>query len=221
MYKLIRKDVLIQKPSLRWAMGYLLFILVIFSLTPDFADFAYIMAGFGGAYILVIGSFQLELKNQTDIFLNSLPTTRREIIVSRYLSGLLLTLFIICMTGALGVLMKLLPLFETMRFMNGNDILVVLLIAVLLMAIVLPTNLKFGPQGARVISMIVFLLLFFAPAWFRDLIVANRQAEWAQSLINLAVSQPAVLLAAMSGLGILLLALSLFVSLRLYETKDF
>jgi len=49
----------------------------------------------------------------------------------------------------------------------------------------------------------------------------NHQAEWAQVLINTAVSQPAVLLATVAGLLLLLLALSLIISLRWYEAKDF
>ncbi|MDD2422161.1 MAG: ABC-2 transporter permease, partial [Heliobacteriaceae bacterium] len=89
MGNLLLKDFLVQKPSLRWSLGYLLFILVIFGMTPTFGNFAYIMAGFGSAYILVMGSLQMETKNQADIFLNSLPVTRREIIISKYLSALL------------------------------------------------------------------------------------------------------------------------------------
>mgnify|MGYP000903199138 CR=1 FL=1 len=65
------------------------------------------------------------------------------------------------------------------------------------------------------------MLLFFAPAWFTELVVDNRQAEWAQTIINMAVGQPAVLLAAAAGLVLLLLALSVLVSLRVYTAQDF
>lgn len=221
MGKMLFKDLLVQKPSLRWALGYLLFILVIFSMTPPFADVAYIMAGYGAAYILVMGSLQMELKNRTDIFLNSLPVTRWEVVISKYLSALLLTLLLLIITGGLGAVLKWLPLPMTMRFMTGIDFMVAFLLALLLIAIAIPVNLRLGSQGARVITLIVFMLLFFAPAWLTELVVDNRQAEWAQTIINMAVGQPAVLLAAAAGLVLLLLALSVFVSLRVYTAQDF
>ncbi|MDD3272082.1 MAG: ABC-2 transporter permease [Syntrophomonadaceae bacterium] len=105
--------------------------------------------------------------------------------------------------------------------MNGVDVGIVLIMVAVTLAIVIPMNLKFGNQAARVTTVMFFMLLFFAPVGVKGYIMDNSQTEWAQALINIAVSQPVVLLAAGAGGGILLLGLSMFVSLRIYEAIDF
>ena len=127
----------------------------------------------------------------------------------------------LAVAAILGLIINLLPLPLSIRLMSGMDAAIVLLMAALTLTIAMPVNLIFSNQAARVSTVMLFMLLFFAPAWIKDFIMDNHQAEWAQVLINTAVSQPAVLLATVAGLLLLLLALSLIISLRWYEAKDF
>ncbi len=221
MFKLLLKDLLVLKSSIIWAMTYLLAIIVIFSMTPPFDKFIYIMAGYGATYILIMGALMAEFKNNSDILLNSLPVKRHEIILSKYLTALILTLLALAVAAILGLIINLLPLPLSIRLMSGMDAAIVLLMAALALTIVMPVNLIFSNQAARVGIVIVFMLLFFAPVWIKGFIMDRCEAEWAQFLINAAVSQPAVLLAAGAGLLLLLLALSLIISLRWYEARDF
>jgi len=179
------------------------------------------MAAYGAAYILIMGALMAEYENQTNMLLNSLPVNRYEIILSKYLSALVLALLTLCVAGTLGIVINLLPLPLAIRFMNGVDVGIVLIMVAVTLAIVMPMNLKFGNQAARITTVMFFMLLFFAPVWVKGYIMDNSQTEWAQALINIAVSQPVVLLAAGAGGGILLLGLSMFVSLRIYEAIDF
>lgn len=221
MFKLLLKDLLVLKSSIIWAMTYLLAIIVIFSMTPPFDKFIYIMAGYGATYILIMGALMAEFKNNSAILLNSLPVKRHEIILSKYLTVLVLTLLVLAVAAILGLIVNLLPLPLSIRLMSGMDAVIVLLMAALTLTIVMPVNLIFSNQAARVAIVMVFMLLFFAPVWIKGFIMDKRQAEWAQVLINTAVSQPVVLLAAGAGLLLLLLALSLIISLRWYEARDF
>lgn len=221
MDKLVLKDLLVLKKSMYWALVYLLAILFIFSMNPPFDKFLYIIAAYGAAYILIMGALMAEYENQTNMLLNSLPVNRYEIILSKYLSALVLALLTLCVTGTLGIVINLLPLPLAIRVMNGVDVGIVLIMVAVTLAIVMPMNLKFGNQAARVTTVMFFMLLFFAPVWAKGYIMDNSQTEWVQALINIAVSQPVVLLAAGAGVGILLLGLSMFVSLRIYEAIDF
>ncbi|MDD2510481.1 MAG: ABC-2 transporter permease [Syntrophomonas sp.] len=221
MFKLLLKDLLVLKSSIIWAMTYLLAIIVIFSMTPPFDKFIYIMAGYGATYILIMGTLMAEFKNQSDILLNSLPVKRHEIILSKYLTTLVLTLLALAVAAILGLIINLLPLPLSIRLMSGMDAAIVLLMAALTLTIVMPVNLIFSNQAARVAIVMVFMLLFFAPVWIKGFIMDRCEAEWAQVLINTAVSQPAVLLSVGAGLLLFLLALSLIISLRWYEARDF
>ncbi|MDD4563041.1 MAG: hypothetical protein WC109_02915 [Syntrophomonadaceae bacterium] len=51
MDKLILKDLLVLKKSIYWALVYLFVILLVFSMTPPFDGFIYIMASYGATYI--------------------------------------------------------------------------------------------------------------------------------------------------------------------------
>lgn len=221
MHKLVWKDLLVLKRSMCWALLYLLTIIMVFSMTPPFDNFIYIMAGYGATYILIMGALMAEFKNQADMFLNSLPVTRYEIVLSKYLSALALTLMTLGAAAVLGIVMNLLPLPLTIPIMTGKDAGIVLLMAALTLAIVMPMNLWFGNQAARVTMVLFFMLLFFAPVWIKNFIVDNCQTDWAQALIGMMASQPGILMVVGDGLVLLLLALSVFVSLRVYAVQDF
>ena len=79
-----------------------IFLFIVFS-SNDFRDFAYSMAAIGIAYITIIGIAQSEYKNNSDIIINSLPTTRREIVAAKYLSVVTCTVIALLIVGAVGI----------------------------------------------------------------------------------------------------------------------
>ncbi len=81
------------KKSMYWALVYLLANILIFSMNPPLDKFLYIMAAYGAAYILIMGALMAEFENQTNMLLNSLLVNRYKIILSKYLSALVLASF--------------------------------------------------------------------------------------------------------------------------------
>lgn len=221
MLKLIRKDLLVLKTPIYWTLLYLLVILLVFFRSPMFSHFMYIMAAYSAIYFLIIGVLTAENKNQTDMFMNSLPITRREIILSKYLCMFTLALLILMAAGVLGLMIKFLPLPLHVTFISGMDAAIILLFAAFTLAIVIPMNLRFGFQAAQITLVIIFVPLFLALPWIRTAYANYHQTGWVQTLIHTATSQPVVLVAAFYGLILLLLLLSMVTSLRIYEARDF
>lgn len=220
MSKLVWKDLLVLKKQMYWSVLYLLIIILGFSISTPLDDFIYIMGGYGASYVLIMGALMAESKSQIDIFLNSLPVTRYEIILSKYLSGIALILLILGAAGILGLIINWLPLPLNIAYLSAMDAGVVLLMAAFTLAVVIPLNMKFGNQGARITMVLLFLLLFFAPVWSKDYLV-NRQTEWGQVLTKIGLLKPEALLATASGLILFLLGLSLLISLQMYKNRDF
>ena len=83
MLNLILKDLLVQKKSLLFALGYCFFLVFAFQSLQGAAPIAATVAV---VYLLTQYSFTYEDKNKSETMLNSLPISRRDIVLAKYLS---------------------------------------------------------------------------------------------------------------------------------------
>lgn len=217
MRHLIKKELIVQKKMLLFGLFYAVFLFFVFA-NPAFQEFTYSMAAFGIAYITVIGVAQAEYKNNSDVIINSLPVTRREVVAAKYMSILTFTIIALLLVGLVGSLFHFLIPVLNYRLINTADVFTTAVSIILLAAISLPIYFKTSAQWTRVVNVVVFLVIFFAPAQLAGYMVQNGQQPWASSL---AVSQNWQL--CLSGLIVLMviLLLSYFISLRIYLHKDF
>ena len=87
MLNLIRKDIVLQK-------GTLLILLPVL--------FLYLLVGKSDIWVgvifciaIIMQSFALDEKSSTNLFLNSLPYTRKEIVSSKYIAAIAFTLLVV------------------------------------------------------------------------------------------------------------------------------
>jgi ABC-2 type transport system permease protein len=89
MFNLLIKDLLIQKKSLWYLLFYILILLLVFTSTSMDGDIAVVLYAtctcFIG-YLLIAGACSYDEQNRSEVFLNSLPITRKDIVLSKYLS---------------------------------------------------------------------------------------------------------------------------------------
>ncbi|MEN6391095.1 MAG: ABC-2 transporter permease [Syntrophomonas sp.] len=219
MGPLIKKELIVQKKMLLFGLGYAVFLFFVFA-NPVFQEFTYSMAAFGIAYITVIGVAQAEYKNNSDIVINSLPVTRREVVAAKYLSIITFTVIALALVGVVGLLFHfLLPVLHY-RLINLSDVFTTAVSVILLAAVSLPIYFKTSAQWARVVNVVVFLVLFFAPAQLVGY-MQNGQEPWVRNVAGLAGNQYWLL--TLTGLAILMIVvlISYFISLRIYLNKDF
>jgi len=220
MIHLIKKEVILQKKMLWFGFFYSIFLFVAFS-NPVLKEFVYIMTAFGIAYITILGAIQSEYKNNSDIVMNSLPITRREIVLGKYLSVFIFTGIALFVVAIVGLFFHLAPLPFDHRLINGNDIIIALISIVFLASISLPAYFKTGAQWMRVVNMIVFMLIFFAPAQITGFVLNNQEQVWLQNMLDLAQHNIGLLIISVAGILFILLALSYRLSLRIYSKRDF
>jgi hypothetical protein len=217
---LVKKEIILQKKALWFGFFYSVFLFAAFA-NPVLKDFTYSMCSFGVAYIALLGIAQAEYKNNSDIVMISLPTTRSEIVGAKYLSVLVCTVIAIVITGVIGLAFSQMPAPFNYRLINQVDIMTAIISVSLLTAVFLPINFKFTAQWLRIVNVLVFMLIFFAPAQIFSYIAKNNSQPWLQSLAHFANYHSWMLLILCCAVILGILLFSYYISLKIYLKKDF
>ena len=104
-----------------------------------------------------------ELRDNIDILYNSLPVSKRTIIISRYISSLVMIILIYAWIILIGFLMdKYLPLIQVglVEKISAGAILTVILPLVLIVSIYIPVVLRFGFTVFITAGVIIFIGVF-------------------------------------------------------------
>ena len=219
MLNLIIKDILVQKKSILFALGYCFFLVFAFQSLEQAAP---IVANIAVVYILLLNSFAYEDKNKSEIMLNSLPISRSDIVLAKYLSifiymGLaILSYMSSCLfVKALGIPIKVVLL-------NLEGITAAFLFVSLMSSIYLPIIFKFGYIKAKLFNLAMFLLFFFVPTVLVNIYsnpkYYNSIAGFVEWLTRWNRWQIATLLI---GISLFILSLSYWVSAYIYKNREF
>lgn len=220
MRHLIKKELIVQKKMLWFGLFYSIFLFLAFA-NPVLQEFTYSMAAFGIGYITIIGVAQAEDKNNSDIIINSLPLTRRDVVSAKYLSVLTFTCIALIIVALIGMIFHFLVPYFNYRLMNFLDVYTTFASISLLAAISLPIYFKTSAQWTRAFNVVLFLVIFFAPAQLIRYFVQNDQRPWVQTLAQITHNQDWLLSLASLTVMLTLMLVSYFISLRIYLQKDF
>lgn len=220
MPQLIKKELILQKKMFIFGLLYSIFLFTVFA-NPVFRNFTYSMAAFGISYITIIGIAQAEYKNNSDIIINSLPTTRGEIVAAKYLSVVTCTVIALLIVGLVGIPFSLMPAPFDYRLLNGVDVITTIICVLLLAALSLPIYFWTGAPWIRVVNIVIFLLIFFAPAQIAEFAVNNPQSPVIVAITNLLQYPSWQLILGGLTVMLVLMVVSYYISLRVYMTKDF
>ena len=117
---------------------------------------------FFGLFVVMI-PMSTELRDNIDILYNSLPIKKRTIIISRYISSLVMIILIYAWIILIGFLMdKYLPLIQVglAEKISAGAILTVILPVVLIVSIYIPVVLRFGFTVLITAGVIIFIGVF-------------------------------------------------------------
>ena len=117
---------------------------------------------FFGLFVVMI-PMSIELRDNIDILYNSLPIKKRTIIISRYISSLVMIILIYAWIILIGFLMdKYLPLIQVglAEKISAGAILTVILPVVLIVSIYIPVVLRFGFTVLITAGVIIFIGVF-------------------------------------------------------------
>ncbi|KPU42794.1 hypothetical protein OXPF_35570 [Oxobacter pfennigii] len=220
MLNLIFKDILIQKKTFLYSVLYALFAVV--GITNSFTSRgAYIFGSIGIAYLFVMYSNTYDDKNGCEITLNSLPVSRKDIVLAKYMSVLVFIFIGIIMTVFAGMLVKMLLPQIPLQNMVINDIFMIFACIILMYSIYYPMYFKFGAIKVRMLNMVLYLIFLFGPINLIALADKNTGNSMLNKLLLIITNNPDFYFYAFAAALLLgLMLISLNISIYVYSRKD-
>ncbi len=157
MLNLILKDILIQKKSL----AYIALYVVIFSIAFQGTGMdTFIVIAVAVTYQMVATACAYEDKAGSDIMWNSMPIKRRNIVLTKYLSVLFYTIISALVYMVFTILINLTAIPISVAPITLPGLAAAFISTILMNDVYFPVYFKFGYMRARVISIILFFVLF-------------------------------------------------------------
>jgi ABC-2 type transport system permease protein len=221
MFKLIRKDLLIQKGN--FLPTFVLCLAMIFFMNkPTYASVVYLLGIVAVVYTCMLSACCYDDKNGSELLLNSLPLRRRQIVLAKYLSVLVY--------AGLGLLYMLLTMgIVYVAHLPFNARMITLpeaagsLTAVLFAcSLFYPMYFYCGYIKAYIYNSFLFIAVFFLPVILLDAIkeYLGTGGLFGWLLVSLAKAPGWLQTSLLLAFLLLLTAVSIFISCRVYEHKD-
>ena len=173
-------------------------------------------------YLLIQYSFAYDDKNKSEIMLNSLPISRKDIVLAKYLSVLLYIglATVAYMFATLVIKMINIPL--NVQFLSLQTISISFFIVSLMASFYLPVVLKYGYLKSKMFNIVMFLLFFFIPMGIISLnqkpgfsLSVNMSLKDAISWSNWQITLLVI------GFSLLMMCVSCFISINIYNNREF
>lgn len=221
MFYLIMKDLRIQKRSFLFAFLYTFFIIFVFR-KPDFSESLYIMMSIIIGYIFAFSAIGYDEKNNSDIFLLSLPIKKHSIVIAKYLSVFVFSIIGITISGSIGVIINISGFLPEFRFINFIDIITSFITMGFLMSLYYPFYFKFGSINIKLLNICFFMIFFFAPSSIVKFLVSNKDNPLLQDMVQIITNiSPSIFGLLMMCIVIIIMIISSLISVRIYQNKDF
>lgn len=221
MFNLVIKDLLVQKKYIPFSAAFGLMMLLLFGLQGGpLVPASYVFIPFAISYFFLINSCQAEEKNNSEIILNSLPISRKEIVMSKYLLSLLITLATLAFVSLAGGILISVGI-AGMTLITYLESTLALVLSLFFLSLYLPLFFKFGHGKTQAFTMVVFLLLFFVPGQLISFVMRNPENYVVAAALSLLENNPYT----MVGMGLLLalvfMLVSLYLSIGFYRNREF
>lgn len=202
MFNLIRKDIVLQKPTL---MIMLPLLVVYLSLRSSF-----IMAGVLFSIAIIMNAFASDEKTSIHMLLNSLPFTRKEIVSSKYIGAFIFTSLVV-FTLFIG------SLIIHREIIVWKEIMFIVSMVMVFISFLFPFSYKFKSQYLLIASLVLFGIYMVVISVF-SLNLNDKIREFVQTLLTVQTAQFYLLIAFSV---IMLYACSWLLSIRIYRKKVF
>lgn len=212
--QLVKKDFLIAKKMIFITMAVIsavpLFFLWGASELAPWNGFPFLYMVIFSELIIIQTLSQLEGKNpKAEALLCAAPYSRSTFAAAKY------TLFLLIFACCYFIYTIEIVLFNPAGLLNFLDVLVVLFLAVLIFCIYLPLEFKYGFIKIRFFYMMIVIMLTIGPSMFATLF-----SNFNVDLAAFASIPSFVLCLALAAASIVIFGISLAISIRIYEKKE-
>lgn len=216
MFNLVLKDILIQRKTAFFPLVYAIVFIFMFQSTGNPA-MIFVAIPSVVAYMLLMYACGYDDKNKSEMVFNSLPIKRKDIVIAKYLSTVVFVLIGLAIAIGFTTILKFSGYAKFNRFMGIEDIIGVIASVTILSSIYFPIYFKLGYLKSRYINTAFLLAAFFIPSMLGDFI-AEKQTSKFVVYLN---SQPDWVLGSLIlFIAIIAVAVSIYVSIKIYMNKD-
>lgn len=207
MKGLLIKDMINMKRMLRTYLALFVFYLVFAIATKSTSIMGTICMLV--SIMFPISSISLDESYHWNELVYSMPVSKKTVVLSKYVQAILLTVIsVVCCIGIVAVIHAIYPLPETFAE-SALSVAAVGVMGLLVVNLILPLLLKFGVEKGRILMMLCMMLPLGAAILFADRLEA------------LAKLNGAVLLALFLALIAVSMVVSVFLSIRICEKKEY
>lgn len=220
MFRLILKDLLLQKKMVIWSLVYIIFFSFTFQGAGEVAVVPIIVAI---SYMLLMTGCAWEDKNNSDVLLNSLPISRTKIVAAKYLSVFVYALVVLpaywLITSLLMPLNNVTGL--TIYPLNLMGVIVGFATVALLSAFYLPVFFKVGYMRSRIINFALFFAVFALGSMSAKYLMKLPKPDWVDSLPDLTRYSDMTILWLILLVALLIQLASYAFALKFYKQREF
>lgn len=215
MINLIKKDILIQKRT----FPFLFIFMIIFTLNSQSNPAGYIyISGVTIGYILTVGALAYDETYNGNILINSLPVTRKDIVLSRYISVFFFSIISLIFLTFMSLIFNYTGMSDLkIKYISITDTKTITSTILLLSSIMIPLFLKFGTKLGKLFNFI-FFFIFFSISSF---ITQNKDEMLIKNILSFITNNGVKLAIIGTLLLAFIYALSMYFSFKIYNNKDF
>lgn len=207
---MLKRDLTFMIADKKNRLFFLLYIpFLLFIVESDDPKWPYGIILYTYTYLMAITPFSYDVTHKTSYMINSLPISRKGIVLQKYLLTFVYFLITIVYSGVYLWIINILRI-KTVDYFNLEMIKTVIPVILISTSLIYPAYFRFEPKLAQVVHMIIFMSSFIAM-----INVANLGEKAMINYINLPTISNYIL-----PISIVLYLLSLLLSMKLYETRD-
>lgn len=217
MINLVIKDIVIQKKTFLFSLFYTIVAATGFFTFNNNGFILYDLSPMVIIYMFITYAASYDDKNKSELVLNSLPVKREQIVISKYISAFVFAAIGFIYSISIGFIGNATGLLD-IRSISLFDVVSVLAFVCIYSSIYFAMYFKLGAVKTNQIIFVIVIILFSLPL----LVFANGNDNVLTKMyyfIITTTSLPINSLALM--IGIILFLISLVISIRLYNNKQF
>jgi len=173
-------------------------------------------------YLFISLAVQYDDKNKSEIILNSLPVKKSDIVIAKYVSTFVFGIVGIISSIIVGFIGNTTGLLIFIGSISTLDIVLVVMSICIFSSIFYPVYFKFGVSRMKIFTVLIFMVLFFVPTSAIDYINQNTNNSLVQKYISFINATSGVTLNSLVLIiALILFLISLMVSIRIYNNKEF
>lgn len=214
MINLLIKDFLVQKKTLAIAILYIISMLIFLQGFNN--NGAVFLAGIPTvAYLFWVTAFQSDEKNKSEQIISSLPVTRREIVIAKYLSTIFYLVIGIIILLLVVVVVKTLGIQASIPLISIENIYKSVLSMLILASVNFPPIFKYGLKRGKIYNVITYMAFFFMMINLKNILLKS------QNLQQYIQNRQMLVTYVVTLVTVLILIISVTLSIKIYENKDF